>query len=228
MAETGLNALDFAVIAVLLVSALLAFGRGFVREVLSIGAWVAAAVATIYGFPYLQPVVRRHIDVALIADLVTGAIIFIATLIVFTAIASLLTRNLRISVFGALDRSLGFLFGLVRGAVLVCILYLGATWLMKPDEQPEWLKEARSRPFVEAGAEMLARFLPQTAERGQAAAEETRQQLERAIDAGEALQPPAGAAPDAQPTANPAGPGGDSGYNDQERNDMNRAVQSSQ
>jgi membrane protein required for colicin V production len=230
MAGTGLNALDIAVIAVLLVSALLAFGRGFVREVLSIGAWIAAGVATIYGFPYLQPVLRQHIGVALIADAVTGAVIFIVTLILFTAIASLLTRNLRTSAFGALDRSLGFLFGLARGAVLVCLAYLVATWLMTPQERPDWLKEARSLPYIATGAEVLAQLLPQTAEDGQAAAEETREQVEQAIDAGEAMQQLGGSGAPAgdAPPANPAGPGGDSGYKNNERNDLDRLIQGSQ
>ena len=53
MDGTGLTALDIGVLIVLAISALLAFGRGFVREVLSIGAWVAAAVVTLYAFPYL-------------------------------------------------------------------------------------------------------------------------------------------------------------------------------
>lgn len=224
MGGTGLTALDIGVLAVLGVSALLAFGRGFVREMLSIGAWIAAGAATLYGFPYAQPVLRQHISVALIADVVTGAAIFIVTLILFTALSSLLTRNLRGSAFGALDRSLGFLFGLARGAVLVCLAYLVSTWLMTPEERPDWLREARSLPFIAAGADMLAKVLPQTAEGGQAAAQETRQQVEQAIDAGQALQPLTGA----PPAGNPAVPEGDSGYKDQERRELDRLIQGSQ
>lgn len=230
MSAFGLNLVDIGVIAVLVVSGLLAFGRGFVREMLSIGAWVAAAIATVYGFPMLQPVMRQRIDVALIADAVTAVAIFIVTLIVVTAVSSVLTRNLRGSAFGPIDRSLGLLFGLARGAVLVCLAYLMLTWLTTPDDRPAWLNGARSLPLIVAGAGLIRNMLPSTAiAQGSAAAAATRQRVEQAVDAGRTAQglvQPEPAKPGS--AANTAGAPGGSGYKEEERRDLDRLIHGTQ
>lgn len=225
---SGLNLFDLGVIAVLLVSALIAFGRGFVREVLSIAAWVAAAVATYFGFPLVLPLVQKHIDVPLIAQVVTGAAIFIVTLILATAVSSVLTRNVRTSAFGAVDRSLGLLFGLARGAVLVCLFYLimTQTFWASVDERPAWVTGARGLPLIEAGTQLLRRALPREAvTQGTAAVQSTRQKVEQAIDAGSTAQ---GLAQQPAPAANPPGATDGSGYKQDERRDLDRLIRGSQ
>ena len=59
MEATSINPTDIAVIVILLLSALLAFARGLVREVLSVGAWVGAAFAMLYLFPHVLPIVQQ-------------------------------------------------------------------------------------------------------------------------------------------------------------------------
>src|SRR3546814_1266431 len=77
MSSLPINPVDLIVIAVLLLSALLALFRGFVKEVLGIAGWVAAVAATIFFFPIVRDIVRSYIDSRLIADIVTGAAIFL-------------------------------------------------------------------------------------------------------------------------------------------------------
>ena len=67
------NVFDVGVIAVLLVSALLAYARGFVHEVLAVVGWIGAIVATFYGFPYLQPYARQLIPMDLVLALGSGS-----------------------------------------------------------------------------------------------------------------------------------------------------------
>jgi len=124
---------DLVVIAIIVVSALFAFMRGFVREVLSVAAWIVAIVATIFGFPFLRPIVGRHIEIGPIADAVTAVSIFLVVLVVASIISHLLSRNVQTSSFSALDRSLGLLFGVARGALVVCALFLLADWFFPPD-----------------------------------------------------------------------------------------------
>jgi membrane protein required for colicin V production len=218
------NFVDLAVIGVMLISALLAFGRGLVREVLSIGAWVAAALAALWGFPYAKDIARKYISITILADVVTATAIFLVTLIVCAAISHAIARNVRGSTFGALDRSLGLLFGLLRGAVLICFAYLLFTWAVPNEaDQPTVIKEARSRPLIASGADILRSLLPQGAlDRGAAAAadvqrqleEQTKQQMLKGID---------------QPAPKPAAaPKQDPGYNANERKDLDRLIQGNQ
>lgn len=154
------NAADVIVIAVLLISAGLAFFRGLVHEVLAIAAWVGAALATLYLFLPAQEVSRQLIAIPLVADIVAGVVVFLLTLIVLTVVSRMISKRVQDSSLGALDRSLGFVFGLLRGAVVVCVAWLVLTWLLPPAEQPQWIREARARPLVEAGAEVLRSLAP--------------------------------------------------------------------
>jgi membrane protein required for colicin V production len=241
---------DLIIIAILALSALLAFMRGFVREVLSIGAWVGAALATIYGFPLAQPYARKYIEVALFADIAAGVAIFVLALIILTILSHALSKNVRDSALGAVDRSLGLLFGLVRGAVLVCLAYLVMAWAIPQEDRPVWIAQSRTLPLVQQGADLLLRILPESAlKQGEDAVGAAATGIGQAIDTGKAVQtltPSTPTAP-AQPATNGAsggsgagtgdggsaapdsgGGGGTSGYNDAERKDLNRLLESTQ
>lgn len=226
--DLPINLTDLVAIAVITVSAILAFARGLVREVLSIAAWAAAIVATIYGFPVAKPFLREYIAFTLIADILTGASIFLVTLIISAAIAHVLSRNVRDSAFGALDRSLGLLYGAARGAVLLCLAYLVVAWALPEEERPAWITEARSLPLIVVGADWLSSFLPESAvAEGTATASATKRQVEQVIDAGEALRglSPAASTPAEPAPANPPASEKGSGYNDDERKQMDRLIQ---
>jgi membrane protein required for colicin V production len=163
MKDLPANAADLIVIAVLLVSALLAFSRGFVRELLSVAGWVGAIFATLYGFSYAKPYARQWISIDILADTATGVAIFIVTLIAITLISNVLTNQVRDSALGAVDRSLGFLFGLFRGVIIVCLAYLLAVGILPKEEQPEWLRSALTVPLAEEGANILRELIPKGA-----------------------------------------------------------------
>jgi len=152
--------IDILVIATLLISGAFAYARGFVHEVLSIFGWAGATFATIYGTPVLKHFTRGFIDTPFIADLVTGILIFIATLVILSIITKQVSRGVKESALGALDRALGFLFGLLRGAIIVSLVWIGYEWMTPPKEQPEWIFEARTLPMVIQGADMLKALVP--------------------------------------------------------------------
>jgi len=156
------NFIDIVVLVVIAISALIALSSGFVNVVLWILSWVGAVVATVYFFPTFQPMVAKHLSDILIATIVTAAAIFIVAIIVFTIINQIISRLVRSSAIGPLDRTLGFVFGLVIGAVLVC----GAYMLMvafAPDRKdwPQPVQEARTLPLVERGAGILHDLVPE-------------------------------------------------------------------
>ena len=193
----GLNVFDVVVIAVIVLSGLFALMRGLVKEVLSIVSWVGALFVALYGFGYVAPFVHKLIQPAWLADAITGIGLFVASLIALGLIASAVSGAVRKSSAGALDRSLGFLFGLVRGALIICVAWLAVSWALTSSERPEWLKSARTLPLVERGANMLAGMVPGRTIPG----------TPRRAGAKSA---------DGKP---------ESGYNDAERRDMNRLIQ---
>jgi membrane protein required for colicin V production len=145
---------DLAVLGVLAVSALLAFMRGFVREVLGIGAWVGAAATAVWGFSAARPTVEHFLGGAdsWIVDAATASVLFVGALIILLLVAHWVGALTRGSVLGGLDRTLGLLFGLVRGAALVIVAYI-VVGLVKPTEQwPDVVRKAVALDFVYNGA----------------------------------------------------------------------------
>ena len=151
---------DLVVLGVLAVSALLAFMRGFVREVLGIGAWVAAVLVAIWAFPYARPQFREWLGTPDLVDPVTFAVVFIVTLLVLLLICHWIGALVRGSVLGGVDRTLGLVFGLVRGAALVVFAYIAAGLVVPVDRWPDPVLHARSLPVAYAGAAWAAAQLP--------------------------------------------------------------------
>tara|TARA_R110002073_G_scaffold68021_7_gene168950 strand:+ start:138 stop:836 length:699 start_codon:yes stop_codon:yes gene_type:complete len=162
--ELPVNVVDLAVLAVLLVSAVFAYARGFMHEILSIGGWIGAIFATIYGFPHVQPYARDLIPIQLAADLAAGVVVFVFTLFSLSFIIRAIARHIQQSSLNVFDRSLGFLFGLVRGGLIVCLIYLGIEFLMTPEEQPKWIREAKSMPLILRGSDTLRGLIPDNLE----------------------------------------------------------------
>lgn len=160
-----ITGLDFIVLAVMLISALLAMVRGLTREVLSIASWVAAAVAALYFFPRFQDTVREMLQPNWLADISLALGIFLITLIIVSFITMRISDFILDSRVGALDRTLGFMFGLARGLLLVVVAYMFLAWLVPESNQPAWISEARSKPILERTGNAIISLLPEDPER---------------------------------------------------------------
>ena len=233
MDDLPLNLFDMLVIAVLVLSALIAFARGMVKELLKLLAWVGAAVATFYAFDYVRPIVRGVISIETIADGVAAIGIFLVILILLSVVANTVSDRIRKSNLSGLDRTLGFLFGIVRGGVVICLLYLLTTWVVKPERIPDWVLEARSQPYVSTGAEILAQLAPEKLRvETKAAAEKTRSRATKAIEAGKAVrdlskQPGTGGGATAGGKSGSTSPG-KKGYDPEQRKELDKLINQSQ
>ena len=212
---------DIAVIAILLISGLLAYFRGLVREVLSLATWIGAALGTLYGFSYVQPYVRQVISVNILADILAGASLFLVSLVVLTLINHLVSSRVKDSALGAIDRGLGFLFGIARGALLVSVAYIAASWFWVEDELDPYIADSRTLPIVRHGADTLLRVIPGNMQaESQAAADDALETAKQAVQAKQLLDKlgadgtPKSATP---PT-----------YNRNERSTMQRLIDSNQ
>ncbi|MEW5726538.1 MAG: CvpA family protein [Pseudomonadota bacterium] len=150
---------DVVVAVVLLGSAGFAFMRGFVHEVLAILAWVGAVFAAMYGLAPAQPLFRQYIGAGWAADAAAALSLFLVTLLVLSLVTKALSNKVQNSALGSVDSSLGFVFGLVRGAALLCLAYMMAAWLLAP-EPPQWLAAAKTRPWLERGSALLKGMAP--------------------------------------------------------------------
>ena len=155
--------LDLAVLAILLVSAFLSMLRGFSREVLAIASWAAAAAAAYYFYPVVTPYLTPYIHKDVLAQAAAAAIVFFGTLIVVSLFTVRLSDAILDSKIGALDRSLGFVFGLARGFLLAVVAFAIFNWLVSEKQQPEWVKNAKTRPILIESADKIVTLLPEDA-----------------------------------------------------------------
>ena len=158
--------LDIFLIVVMLISGLLAMVRGFMREVMSIAGWAAAALAALYAFPRLLPLATQYFaswNEWVIKAIVLGSV-FLATLIIVSVITVRISDKILDSRIGALDRTLGFLFGLGRGLIIVVVAFVFFNWLVPQKSQPDSVKNAKSRVVLQGTGDWLMSLLPEDPE----------------------------------------------------------------
>ncbi|QLF69982.1 CvpA family protein [Peteryoungia desertarenae] len=155
---------DGIVIGVVLFSAVLAMVRGFSREVLSIASWAGSVAAAYYFYPLLVPFIKNYTTDDRIAMAGSAAIIFFIALIVISFITSRIADFIIDSRIGALDRTLGFLFGAARGLLLLVVAVAFWNWLIDVRQRPDWVNNAKTKPFLDTLVLKLEAVLPQDIE----------------------------------------------------------------
>jgi len=155
-----LTTIDVLVIGVILTSALVALWRGLVRETFSIFEWIASAYVALRLSPMFQPMLAGIIAppwLAWIAAFVgTFLIIFVPLSILSHRLAEIVKR----SEIGAIDRVLGFVFGIGRGLVIVGLSYIAFASFVPPESHPATLTGARLFPLIQNSSEVLLSLVP--------------------------------------------------------------------
>lgn len=155
--------LDGIVAGFTLVSAMLAMVRGFSREVLSIASWVAAAAAAYLFYKPLVPYVQPYIGHEQLSMAAAAGIVFLIALIIVTVITMKIADFIIDSRVGALDRALGFIYGAVRGIIVLAVALLFFNWLAGTKE-PEWVSGAKSKPLLQSVGTWIEGMLPEDPE----------------------------------------------------------------
>lgn len=156
--------LDIVLIVVMLISGLLAMVRGFMREVLSITAWILAAAATLYSYGKLLPYAKEYFNSDVVAAIAVVGGVFLITLLIVSVLTIRISDMVLDSRVGALDRTLGFLFGLARGLLIVVVAFQFFIWLVPDRSQPEWVRGAKSRVVLAGTGQWLISMLPEDPE----------------------------------------------------------------
>ena len=145
---------DIALLVIMVLSGFLAMLRGLSREVLSIFSWGVAAGSAVYMLKYHPDLLSGYISSEKIAMAALLGSTFMVTLIISSLVTMKLSDAFLDSSMGALDRSLGFVFGMARGLVLVAILHVFYAFYYDKNPLP-MVANAYSRPFVAATGESI-------------------------------------------------------------------------
>jgi membrane protein required for colicin V production len=221
MNELPLTIADFVALGIIFLSGFLAYFRGAVREFFFLATWGGTVAATVYLYRHTLPTVTGWVGGhPLIAALANTAGLFVVALTALTLISMVVVKRAEDSKLSVLDRSLGFVFGLIRGILVVCLIYLLYSLMAPVEEHPQWLREARLTPVVAEGAEIMLALVPdEWGIEGQKVAEqlkETSSAIEPLVDYNDLIDP--------QPTAPETGNSGEEGYNDDGRSALDDMI----
>jgi membrane protein required for colicin V production len=219
-----MNGLDIMVVTVILMSGLFAFARGFVKEALSIAAWVGAAFAALYGSSLLLLTLGGLLPKSTMTEPIAAVVLFVIALIGLSMVSSAVSRRVKQSSLSAIDRTLGLVFGLARGVVLACLAYVALSWVLPPDDhRPAWIAEARTLPLLASGAERLRSLVPQSyRDKAARASGDTRLTAEQVREAAGAIRALS------TPRMPPASREGTPGYGPGDQKELDRLIQESQ
>lgn len=159
--ESSPNLFDLGVLIIVGLSALLSFYRGFLREVVSLGAWIGASVVALTfiepATAYLKPQIKSEV----VASGIAAVGLFFITLIVISVATNLLLKFLKPGEkIGLFDNLAGLAFGVARGVLIVAIAFFALTIVLTEKNYPEVVKTAYSKPYVEKLAKALGKLAP--------------------------------------------------------------------
>jgi len=189
MDTSNINYFDLGIVAVLIASGIFAFRRGLVREVMSMGTWVLAGIFAVSFFPMAKPYVEAHIKNQHLAEAVTALGLFCIAIVTLIPLGNYLNGLVKGPTISSIDRSLGFVFGLIRGFVIACIVYWGSSYVWTQDLQPPWLEKARTKPALAYGVELIQSVLPDEPDEAfSKSVHESREAAERAVEEAKRLE----------------------------------------
>lgn len=153
---------DIIVLVLLLISAVVGFFRGAVREVVALVALLAAAVTAILSLPIMTPYAAKLIHTEWLALAATLIVVFLVTYVVVRVTGGVVARQIQQTSFlGILDRSLGLFIGLARGLLVLGALNLMFNAATPEDLRPQWIVKATTWPLAQNMGRLLTALAPQ-------------------------------------------------------------------
>jgi membrane protein required for colicin V production len=155
-----LTGFDFIAGAIFLISGLVGLVRGATREVVTVVAFIAAAVTAIFALRLSGPLARHFVHTAWLANIAAFIVVFVIVYIIVRLVGGRLIRGVRQTRLSSLDRILGFAIGLARGAVAVGLLVILIRAATPPERAPHWFTHAKVYPLASAAGSALRAFAP--------------------------------------------------------------------
>ena len=164
-----MTGLDIIALLLVAIAAIGGFMRGFVQEVLSLAAWLLAIFAIRYLHTDITGFLAQYVDTPTTAALLAFVLLLLIPYAAMKLIAGRLGTASRNSIIGPFDRVLGFGFGALKGVIIVVVAFsvlaLGYDTVWGPQGRPNWIKEARTYPFINAASEAMVQLIEARRER---------------------------------------------------------------
>lgn len=185
--------IDIVVGVVTLLSALISFMRGFIREVLTIAGVVGGLVAAYFMGPSLAPLFKDWlgagpddepqklfdiVPLSLVGDVAAYGAVFIIVVIIISVISHFTAGAAKAMGLGPIDRTLGVIFGIARAVVLLGLLYLPFHLLMDDETKEEVFAGSRTHYIIEKTAEFMVQFLPDSQQVEETAQDKIKEKLQ--------------------------------------------------
>ncbi len=154
-----LNWADFAVIGIVLLSTLVSLIRGFIKEAVSLATWVLAVWVALKYTPFVAGMLTETIDIPSVRIGIAALVLFVATLIVGALANYIVSQLVEKTGFSGTDRTLGAVFGILRGVLVVALIVMLAS--LTPIPQDPWWKESTLLPVFQEKITAYKAYLPE-------------------------------------------------------------------
>ena len=151
---------DVLILVIIFVSIIVSVFRGFIRDLLSILVWIFAIALGVFGATNITPFLSEYISHIAWLDWAVGIIITIISLFVGSILNNYFIKSFKWGGPSTIDRSLGFLFGLVRGIFLVSLAYLSIQAFLAKESSPNWFKESKLKFLLQNGGDIIIYLMP--------------------------------------------------------------------
>lgn len=154
---------DIVVVLILAVTAIGGFMRGFVQEILSLGAWILAAFAIYQLHAPISDWLWDYVGNTQIASILAFVLLLMIPYAGMKLIAGQIGSSIRDTVLGPIDRALGFGFGALKGTIIVVmafsLLALGYDSVWGVAGRPTWMTTAQTYPFIETASDSMVKVI---------------------------------------------------------------------
>ncbi len=160
------NIIDIFILMIILTSCIVATFRGFIKETFSIISWIFSLFVAYSFFEKFKLVLIEYISQKIVVDVIAFSLPFLATLFISHLISKWLSPKFNFSEILLLDKVFGFLFGALRGALIVVLFYLGFLYLIgKERELPDLILEAYTYQYLKSTTDALSDYFDEQVER---------------------------------------------------------------
>lgn len=230
--------IDIVVGVVVLISAIISFLRGLIRETLTIAGVVAGFFAAIYFGPKLAPTFNNWLGVSdnpeeitklfdivpmnIVADICAYASVFVIVVIIISLISHFTAGAAKAMGLGPIDRTLGVIFGIARAVILLGLFYMPFHLLMDQAAKDKYFADSKTHPVIEGTADFLTRFLPSSDEVKETVEEATEGEIKKKLFENDILYNK-----NAKPAEEKPKPA-ETGYDNQERDELDNLIRQPQ
>ena len=227
--------IDIVVGAIVLISAIISFLRGLIRETLTIAGVVGGLFAAVFFGPSLSPTFKEWLGVAegeevgklfdivpmgIVADVCAYAAVFVLVVIIISVISHFTSGAVKAMGLGPIDRTLGVIFGIARAVILLSLLYLPFHLLMDEDSKAKYFADSKTHRFIESTSEFIVRFLPSSNDVKDKVEDVTESEIKKKLFENDILHNK-----DAKPVLKETPKSNETGYEKNERQDLNELIQ---